>query len=145
VVSGVLQRVDWKAVSSTTQQRTAEVTDRMRSLAADVDWDRLRPVASKVATALVAAAASGQIGSLSGPAAMAVTRALRTNNVGEAAAALVVSKGAGGVVAGEVIKTFLRPETSARPAAGNHPQIFEARLAELHELTSPINPSDEDR
>jgi hypothetical protein len=137
-VSGVLQRIDWKAVSSSTQERSSDVAERMKSLAADVDWERMKPVASKVATALIAAAATGQIGRLSGPTAMAVSRALKGNNVGEAAAALVVRKGPAGVVAGEVMKTFLKPPTPGQPPAPppsgpryQGPNVFEANLANL--------------
>jgi hypothetical protein len=112
----------------------------MKSLAGDVDWVKMKPVASKVATALVAAAATGQIGRLSGPTAIAVSRALQSNNVGEAAAAMVVRKGPAGVVASEVMKTFLQAPPSGKPAPPptgprfTGPNVFEANLADLTDL-----------
>jgi hypothetical protein len=134
----VLARIDWKSVSTTAQTRSGDVAERMKSLADDVPWDRMKPVAGKVATALIAAAATGQIGSLSGPTALAVSRALQGNNVGEAAAALVVTKGPAGFVAGEVMKSFLQtpPTSPAQPPPSprySGPTVFEAHLADLDE------------
>ncbi len=150
-VSNVLERIDWSQVSAATQARGNEVADRLRSLTEDVDWDRMKPAAGKVATALIAAAATGHLGRLAGPTAQAVARAINGDQgVGEAAASLI-SRRPGGAAAAQVMKSHLKdnPVPSAPPApyvpgsapihAGDieviPPGGFEARLAELRDLT----------
>ena len=150
-VSNVLERIDWSQVSAATQSRGNDVADRLRSLTEDVDWDRMKPVAGKVATALIAAAATGHLGRLTGPAAQAVARAINGDQgVGEAAASLI-SRRPGGAAAAQVMKNYLKdnPAPWAPPAAtkfshaspirvGDTEVIpaggFEARLAELRDL-----------
>lgn len=59
-VAELLRGVDWNTVRrSVTDSATVA---RMRDLASQVDWRSARPVAARVAAALVAAAASGQVG-----------------------------------------------------------------------------------
>ena len=149
-VSTVLERIDWSQVSAATQSRGSEVADRLRSLTEDVDWDRMKPVAGKVATALIAAAATGHLGRLTGPTAQAVARAINGDQgVGEAAATLI-SRRPGGAAAAQVMKNYLKdnpvpwapPATPAPGSAPIHvgnaevipPGGFEARLAELRDL-----------
>lgn len=59
-VADLLQRVDWSSVRRSVTD--SDAVARMRDLAAQVDWRAARPVAASVASALIAAAASGQIG-----------------------------------------------------------------------------------
>jgi hypothetical protein len=47
----------------------------MKSMAAEVDWDKVQPVAAKVSSALIAAVASGQLG-IGGRFAAPVARAI---------------------------------------------------------------------
>lgn len=156
-VSMVLERVDWQAVGESTRSRSGEVADRLRLLAADVDWDRVRPAAGRVAAALVAAAATGQLGRLSGPTAQAVARAINGEAGVADAASSIISRRPGGAAAASVMKTFLsdRPQPWSPPApgtAGPEPIIidgvevipagaFEARLAELRHLTTDRHPA----
>ncbi len=151
-VSNVLERIDWSQVSAATQSRGSEVADRLRSLTENVDWERMKPVAGKVATALIAAAATGHLGRLTGPTAQAVARAINGDQgVGEAAATLI-SRRPGGAAAAQVMKNYLKdnPVPWAAPAATTTvpgsapihigdaevipPGGFEARLAELRDL-----------
>lgn len=150
-VSNVLERIDWSQVSAATQTRGSEVADRLRSLTEDVDWERMKPVAGKVATALIAAAATGHLGRLTGPTAQAVARAINGDQgVGEAAASLI-SRRPGGAAAAQVMKNYLKdnpvpwapPPASARSSSAPihvgdaeviPPGGFEARLAELRDL-----------
>ncbi len=156
-VSGVLERIDWHDVTTTADERGADVAERLRSLAAEVDWERMKPVAGKVATALIAAAATGHLGRLSGPTAQAVARAINGDHgVGEAAAS-IISRRPGGAAAAQVMKNFLGdgPAAWAPPAeqaavstavssvhVGEVEVIpaggFEARLAELRALADPL-------
>ena len=61
-VASAMQRVDWAKVRAETSGRTADATAAMRSMAAEVDWAKVQPVAAKVSSALIAAVASGQLG-----------------------------------------------------------------------------------
>ena len=45
-----------------TGERTADAAAAMRSMAKEVDWAKVQPVAAKVSSALMAAVASGQLG-----------------------------------------------------------------------------------
>ncbi len=150
-VSMVLERIDWRGVTTAAAaaDRASDVAERLRSLAGEVDWERMRPVAGKVATALVAAAATGHLGRLSGTTAQAVARAINGDQaVGEAAAS-IISRRPGGAAAAEVMKSYLgdrpkQPEVQALRPPGEPvgtdgievipPGGFEARLAELRDL-----------
>ena len=59
-VADLLQGVDWSSVRRSVSD--SDAVARMRDLASQVDWRAARPVAASVASALIAAAAAGQIG-----------------------------------------------------------------------------------
>src|SRR5262245_52071318 len=61
VVADAMRGVDWAAVKEATTRRTGEATQAMRTIAAQVDWAKVQPVAAHVSTALIAAVASGRI------------------------------------------------------------------------------------
>jgi hypothetical protein len=61
-VADALRGIDWAAVRSATAARTNDVSRAMRSVVDQVDWTKVQPVAAQVSRALIAAAASGQIG-----------------------------------------------------------------------------------
>ena len=60
-VADALRRVDWAGVRAATAAKTGEATRAMRSMAEQVDWERVQPMAAQVSRALIAAVASGQI------------------------------------------------------------------------------------
>jgi hypothetical protein len=60
-VATVMGKVDWGKVKSATAGKTADATQSVKAMAAQVDWDRVTPVAAQVSSALIAAVASGQI------------------------------------------------------------------------------------
>jgi hypothetical protein len=60
-VAEALRGVDWADVRSTTAERTGEVARSMRTMADQVDWSKVQPVAANVSSALIAAVASGRI------------------------------------------------------------------------------------
>ena len=61
-VADAMRKVDWAKVKAATGEKGAEAAQVMRSMAAEVDWDKVQPVSAKVSSALIAAVASGQIG-----------------------------------------------------------------------------------
>ena len=61
-VADAMRGVDWAKVRSATSARTSDAAKSMKTMAAEVDWDKVQPVAAKVSTALIAAVASGQMG-----------------------------------------------------------------------------------
>lgn len=61
-VANAMRRVDWARVRAATSERGADAAAAMRSMAAEVDWAKVQPVAAKVSSALMAAVASGQLG-----------------------------------------------------------------------------------
>ena len=73
-VADLLGRADWRKVSAAV--RDSQTTQRMRDLAAQVDWDAAKPVAARVASALIAAAAAGELGGLQGSAGRYVARTI---------------------------------------------------------------------
>jgi hypothetical protein len=60
-VASAMKKVDWAKVKTATAGKTAEATQSMKAMAAQVDWDKVTPVAAQVSSALIAAVASGQI------------------------------------------------------------------------------------
>ncbi len=60
-VSEAMRKVDWTKVKATTASKTADVSQSVKTMAAQVDWDRVTPVAAEVSAALIAAVASGQL------------------------------------------------------------------------------------
>lgn len=73
-VADLLGRADWQKVSAAV--RDSHATQRMRDLAAQVDWEAAKPVAARVASALIAAAAAGELGGLQGSAGRYVARTI---------------------------------------------------------------------
>ena len=86
-VADAMRRVDWAQVKVVTTERTTDVARTMRSLADNVDWNKVQPVAAQVSSALIAAVAAGRIpvgGSLGPMVARAITD---QNNLGRRIAA----------------------------------------------------------
>ena len=73
-VADLLGRADWSKVSAAVRDHQA--TQRMRDLAAQVDWSAAKPVAARVASVLIAAAAAGELGGLQGTAGRYVARTI---------------------------------------------------------------------
>ncbi|HAP76249.1 MAG TPA: hypothetical protein DCR14_09225 [Acidimicrobiaceae bacterium] len=74
-VAEALRSVDWAKVRAATAERTSDAAQRMKAMAAEVDWSRVQAGAAHVSSALIAAVASGQIpvgGRLAGPVARAI-------------------------------------------------------------------------
>ena len=61
-VAKTLRGVDWAGVRAATSQRTSDATRAMRTMADQVDWAKVQPVAAQVSSALIAAVATGHIG-----------------------------------------------------------------------------------
>jgi len=60
-VAEAMRGIDWAKVRAATGARSAHATQAMKSMADEVDWARVQPVAAKVSSALIAAVASGQL------------------------------------------------------------------------------------
>jgi hypothetical protein len=60
-VADAMRRVDWTQVRAATGERATDVSQAMRSLADQVDWAKVQPVAAQVSSALIAAVAAGRI------------------------------------------------------------------------------------
>lgn len=74
-VAAALRSVDWTKVRTAAGGHSSEARERMRSLAKDVDWGKVKSGAAVVSSALIAAVAAGQIplgGRLAGPVARAI-------------------------------------------------------------------------
>jgi hypothetical protein len=82
-VAEALRGVDWTEVRAATAERTSDVARTMRSLADQVDWAKVQPVAAQVSSALIAAVAAGRIpvGGRLGP--MVVRAITDQNNLGK--------------------------------------------------------------
>ena len=78
-VAAAMRGVDWAKVRAVTSERGAEAAHAMKSMAAEVDWSRVQPVAAKVSSALIAAVASGQLG-IGGRAGSTVARAIMNDS-----------------------------------------------------------------
>ncbi len=78
-VAEALRGVDWADVRASTTERTGDVARSMRTMAEQVDWAKVQPVAANVSSALIAAVASGRIpvGGALGP---IVARAITDQN-----------------------------------------------------------------
>ena len=61
-VAEAMRGVDWAKVRASTTSKGSEAAQSMKTMAAEVDWDKVQPVAAKVSSALIAAVASGHIG-----------------------------------------------------------------------------------
>jgi hypothetical protein len=60
-VASALRRIDWHQVRAATTERTGEAAEAMRTMARQVDWAKVQPVAAQVSSALIAAVASGRL------------------------------------------------------------------------------------
>ena len=60
-MAGALRGVDWRQIRAATGERTSDATRAMKAMAAQVDWDRVQPVAAQVSSALIAAVATGRL------------------------------------------------------------------------------------
>ena len=49
-------------MKAATSEKGADAAQAMKSMAAEVDWAKVQPMAAKVSSALIAAVASGQLG-----------------------------------------------------------------------------------
>ena len=56
-----MEGIDWAAVRASTAARAADTTQTVRTLAGNVDWDAVQPLAAQVSSALIAAVAAGQL------------------------------------------------------------------------------------
>jgi len=61
-VAEAMRGVDWAKVRASTSARGSEAAQSVKTMAAEVDWEKVQPVAAKVSSALIAAVASGHIG-----------------------------------------------------------------------------------
>ena len=61
-VAAAMRGVDWAKVRASTSARGSDAATSMKTMAAEVDWEKVQPVAAKVSSALIAAVASGHIG-----------------------------------------------------------------------------------
>lgn len=61
-VADAMRGVDWAKVKASTSAKSSEAAQSLKTMAAEVDWDKVQPVAAKVSSALIAAVASGHIG-----------------------------------------------------------------------------------
>jgi hypothetical protein len=60
-IAETLRGVNWAEVRASTAERTSEVARTMKSLADNVDWAKVQPMAAQVSSALIAAVAAGRI------------------------------------------------------------------------------------
>lgn len=60
-IVGAVRDIDWAAVRQATSARTGEIAQRMKAMAAEVDWRSVQPAAAHVSSALIAAVASGHL------------------------------------------------------------------------------------
>ena len=83
-LADAVRSVDWAAVRTATAERGGEVASAARAMAAEVDWQRLQPVAVDLSSALIAAVASGRLplgGHLGGRLGAGVARAIMDDGV----------------------------------------------------------------
>jgi hypothetical protein len=124
-VASLLGKVNWHRVSDAVRDNAA--TQRMRELAGEVDWAAAKPVAARVASVLIAAAAAGELGGLQGATGRYVAKTI-ANEMGLA----------------EKVAQRLREQRTPQSAplmgyidttaTPSEPQGFDAQLAELGRL-----------
>lgn len=71
-VAALLAKANWRSVAEAARDNAA--AQRMRELAEQVDWAAAKPVAARLATVLIAAAAAGELGGLQGASGRYVAR-----------------------------------------------------------------------
>jgi hypothetical protein len=74
-VAHALRGVDWQGVKAATAERTSEAAKAMRTMAEQVDWAKVQPVAAQVSSALIAAVAAGRL-PVGGPLGPTIARAI---------------------------------------------------------------------
>jgi hypothetical protein len=92
-VAAALGSIDWSRVRAATAERTGDATETVKSMAQQVDWAKVQPVAAQVSSALIAAVASGQLG-LGGRLGPTVARAIiNQDGLGQRVASKVAAAG----------------------------------------------------
>jgi len=61
-VAEAMRGVDWAKVRESTSAKSSDAAKSVKTMAAEVDWEKVQPVAAKVSSALIAAVASGHLG-----------------------------------------------------------------------------------
>ena len=56
-----IRSIDWAGVRAATSEKSGDATRVMKSMADQVDWSKVTPIASHVSSALIAAVASGHL------------------------------------------------------------------------------------
>ena len=130
-VAGLLKKVDWHSVSSSVTD--SRVAGRMKDLSAQVDWAAAKPVAARIGAALIAAAASGQLGGLEGRSGVVVARTI-INHTGlaEKVADLVARDRTPATAS---LRTYIdATATEVSPASPSH---FDTELDQLGRALGP--------
>jgi len=129
-VASLLGGVQWSRVSDAVRDNAA--TQRMRELADQVDWAAAKPVAARVASVLIAAAAAGELGGLHGATGRYVARTI-ANEMGLAekvAQRLTDQRN----VRNQQLVDYIETTATDASGASDRTSGFEARLAELGQL-----------
>ena len=126
-VADLLGRVDWQKVSGTVRDTAA--AQRMRDLADRVDWAAAKPVAARVAAALIAAAAAGELGAVQGATGRYVARTI-ANEMG------LADRVAQRLRANHTVRSTPLVEYIDTTATEATDRGFEATVAELGRLGS---------
>jgi hypothetical protein len=78
-VAEAMGTIDWGAVKAATAKGAGDAAEKMKAMAAHVDWEKVQPVAAQVSSALIAAVASGHI-PLGGPLTGRVARTIMNDH-----------------------------------------------------------------
>ncbi len=124
-VADLLGRVNWNNVSGAARDTAA--AQRMKDLADKVDWAAAKPVAARVAAALIAAAAAGELGGMQGAAGRYVARTI-ANEMGLADRVAQRIRGNRSEQA-RLLVDYIDTTATEAPNSG-----FEANVADLRRL-----------
>jgi len=124
-VADLLGRVNWNNVSGAARDTAA--AQRMKDLADKVDWAAAKPVAARVAAALIAAAAAGELGGMQGAAGRYVARTI-ANEMGLADRVAQRIRGNRSEQT-RLLVDYIDTTATEAPNRG-----FEANVADLHRL-----------
>ncbi|CAB4714220.1 MAG: hypothetical protein F2673_06755 [Actinobacteria bacterium] len=124
-VADLLGRVNWNNVSGAARDSAA--AQRMKDLADKVDWAAAKPVAARVAAALIAAAAAGELGGMQGAAGRYVARTI-ANEMGLADRVAQRIRGNRSEQA-RLLVDYIDTTATEAPNSG-----FEANVADLRRL-----------
>ena len=124
-VADLLGRVNWNNVSGAARDTAA--AQRMKDLADKVDWAAAKPVAARVAAALIAAAAAGELGGMQGAAGRYVARTI-ANEMGLADRVAQRIRGNRSEQA-RLLVDYIETTATEAPNRG-----FEANVADLRRL-----------